>query len=219
MYNKEIIMKDSNILRYKIIYDNGRAYVMDLNSNIWAYIFPIMNWNFSHKAFLIEDNKDICELEIQGRENYKNSLSGVFLGGVATSLAALLKPIMEYFYLDIRYGILIMIAIIITLSFLLYSRHKNKNYKRELLDKIDITNSKIVKVRLQIEKGKIRYIGKMFSINIFVWMLNILFIYVYIDSGNILMLIGYSLLLFIYLLSKFTVQMPEKYSLKIESKE
>lgn len=76
---------------------------------------------------------------------------------------------------DLSKGMLITSVIFSTLTLILVSIYRNKRYKKELSKNIDLINRDSIRVKVQIEESKIKFILNIILISPIVVVLNFLF--------------------------------------------
>nr|WP_233879383.1 DUF443 family protein [Virgibacillus halodenitrificans] len=126
--NCEVEFVNKN-MRYNLLTINGETYIFDKDRSFWVFFFPFAIWLTSHYVFRIDDKSKIDQLKNPKDSQSKTGLFS-FLGvGVSILLANLLRPLMDYFNIQITplftYSILLF-AFFIIISIRKYLSKINK---------------------------------------------------------------------------------------------
>ncbi|WHX26451.1 DUF443 family protein [Virgibacillus halodenitrificans] len=196
--NCEVEFVNKN-MRYNLLTINGETYIFDKDRFFWVFFFPFAIWFTSHYVFRIDDNSKIDQLKNPKDFQSKTGLFSVLGVGVSILLANLLRPLMDYFNIQITplftYSILLF-AFLIIISI---RKYLSKLNKKSLCNIIEIENLKMGKIRIR-PKSVNHFLKFLFSY-LFMLALNILSVALFIEFGNMMMLLffmTFALVLFIF---------------------
>ncbi|MBD1221048.1 DUF443 family protein [Virgibacillus halodenitrificans] len=196
--NCEVEFVNKN-MRYNLLTINGETYIFDKDRSFWVFFFPFAIWLSSHYVFRIDDKSKIDQLKNPKDSQSKSGVFSVFGVGVSILLANLLRPIMDYFNIQITplftYSILLF-AFVIIISI---RKYLSKLNKKSLCNIIEIENLKMGKIRIR-PKSVNHFLKFLFSY-LFMLALNILSVALFIEFGNMMMLLFlmiFALVLFIF---------------------
>lgn len=199
--NCEIQHLTENI-RYRILFIDGEYYILDVEQSFWEIIFPFLFWMLPSPVFKVEDQTIVEQLKAPKTEKRGGTFL-VFLGIFAFVLGKLLTPLMDYF--EIRSSplvdiLLFIIALILVTS--LYYSISNKRKKR-LYDIVQLETCQ--QYELWIRPASTKQIFKLLVFYTMFFVLTVLGFVIYFLSGNLMMLIIDSGLLFSLL---FGIRIP-----------
>lgn len=191
-------------IRYRILIINGEQYILDMERSFWKILFPFFFWMLPSPIFKVE-NQDIVEkLKVTKKEKV-NSGQVIMWGGIAVVLGQFLTPLMDYFEVQSSFfvnSILSIVALIlVTLLYLSISHTRKQN----LIDIIGC--NPLQRSIIRIRPKSIRHIFK--AIVIYIWALGLVLsgFVMYIDTGNILILIiGLGFYFALFAIHRITVE-------------
>ncbi|MCJ0929959.1 DUF443 domain-containing protein [Virgibacillus halodenitrificans] len=196
--NCEVEFVNKN-MRYNLLTINGETYIFDKDRSFWVFFFPFAIWLTSHYVFRIDDKSKIDQLKNPKDSQSKTGLFS-FLGvGVSILLANLLRPLMDYF--NIQITPLFTYSILLFAFFIIISIRKylSKINKKSLCNIIEIENIKMEKIRIR--PKSIKHFLKFIFGYLFILAFNILSVALFIEFGNIMVLLFFmifALVLFIF---------------------
>ncbi|APC49406.1 hypothetical protein BME96_14925 [Virgibacillus halodenitrificans] len=196
--NCEVEFVNKN-MRYNLLTINGETYIFDKDRSFWVFFFPFAIWLTSHYVFRIDDKRKIDQLKNPKDSQSKTGLFS-FLGvGVSILLANLLRPLMDYF--NIQITPLFTYSILLFAFFIIISIRKylSKINKKSLCNIIEIENIKMEKIRIR--PKSIKHFLKFIFGYLFILAFNILSVALFIEFGNIMVLLFFmifALVLFIF---------------------
>ncbi|WP_060680875.1 DUF443 family protein [Virgibacillus halodenitrificans] len=196
--NCEVEFVNKN-MRYNLLTINGETYIFDKDRSFWVFFFPFAIWLTSHYVFRIDDKSKIDQLKNPKDSHSKTGLFS-FLGvGVSILLANLLRPLMDYF--NIQITPLFTYSILLFAFFIIISIRKylSKINKKSLCNIIEIENIKMEKIRIR--PKSIKHFLKFIFGYLFILAFNILSVALFIEFGNIMVLLFFmifALVLFIF---------------------
>ncbi|AIF45517.1 DUF443 family protein [Virgibacillus sp. SK37] len=196
--NCEVEFVNKN-MRYNLLTINGETYIFDKDRSFWVFFFPFAIWLTSHYVFRIDDKSKIDQLKNPKDSQSKSRLFS-FLGvGVSILLANLLRPLMDYF--NIQITPLFTYSILLFAFFIIISIRKylGKINKKSLCNITEIENIKMEKIRIR--PKSIKHFLKFIFGYLFILAFNILSVALFIEFGNIMVLLFFmifALVLFIF---------------------
>ncbi|WP_040981882.1 DUF443 family protein [Oceanobacillus jeddahense] len=173
-------------IRYRILIINGEHYILDMERSFLKIIFPFFFWLLPSPVFKVEDQAVMEKLNVEKKEKV-NSGQIIMWGGIAVVLGQFLTPLMDYFEVQSSFfvnSILSIIALILVTLLYLSISHKRKKNLIDIMECNPLQQS-IIRIRPKSTK----HIFK--AIMIYTWALGLVLsgFVMYIDSGNILILI------------------------------
>ncbi|MFD1389186.1 DUF443 family protein [Oceanobacillus oncorhynchi subsp. oncorhynchi] len=200
--NCEIQRLAKNI-RYRILIINGEQYILDMERSFWKIIFPFLFWLVPSQIFKVEDKAIVEQLKTAKKEKAESSLI-ISLGGGAYALGILLTPLMGYFEIPSSpmVNIMLLIPVLITVALLYFSISYKRKKKLENVIKLE----RLPQYVLWIRPSSIKLVFKFLVAYIFLLGFVLLSFLLYIQTGNVMVIIITSGLLFLLLLaSRVTV--------------
>ncbi|WP_077596338.1 DUF443 family protein [Oceanobacillus kimchii] len=201
--NCEVQHLDKN-MRYRILIINGEHYILDMERSFWKIIFPFLFWMLPSTVFKVDDPDIVKQLKTEVKEKSAGSLA-VSLGGIAYAIGILLAPLMGYFNIisTSLVNIIVLIFVLFMVAFLYFSINRKRKEKLENVIKLE-TLSKHV---LWVLPSSIKHVFKFLVAYIFLLVFELLGFLAYIQTGNVMVLIIASGLLFILLpINRVTVE-------------
>lgn len=201
--NCEIQHLTENI-RYRILIIDGEHYILDMEQSFWKIIFPFFMWMLPSPVFKVENQPILEQLKAPKTEKKGGSLL-VFLGVIAFILGNLLTPLMDYFKIQgsLPVKILLLIVALILVALLYFTiSHKRK---KKLYGVVQLETHQ--RYELWIRSGSAKQIFKLLVGYIWLFGFVSFGIAAYFLTGNIMVLIIASGLLFALLLAnRITVE-------------
>ncbi|WP_449354449.1 DUF443 family protein [Virgibacillus natechei] len=191
-------------IRYRILIIDGEHYILDMEQSFWKIIFPFLFWVLPSPVFKVE-NQSIME-QLKGPKTEKKSGSLlVFLGVIAFLLGNLLTPLMDYF--EIQSSPLVNILLVIVALILVALLYFSISHKRKKKLYNDVQLETLQQHVLWIRPRSTKQIFKLLAFLIWFFGFVSLGFAAYILTGNIMVLIIASGLLFALLLAnRITVE-------------
>lgn len=186
-------------LRYRIMTIGEDQYILDLGRSFWKFFFPFFFWMLPNPVFKINDNDIVEKLKAPEVKQVKVGAGSVLLGGgISVILADLLYPLTKL--LDIQSpklvnSVIVIIVLIIVLALCLYlsNRFRKNLNKRIMLEELSID-------KLWIRPNSIKHFFKISLLYLLFLALTFMFVWLYIDGGNVFILFG-AALCFLFFLS------------------
>ncbi|MEC2158236.1 DUF443 family protein [Virgibacillus halodenitrificans] len=186
-------------MRYNLLTINEETYIFDKDRSFWVFFFPFAIWLTSYSVFKIDEKSKIDQLKNPKDSQFKSGLFSVFGVGLSILLANLLRPIMDYFNIQMTalftYSILLF-AFIIIISI---RKYLSKVNKKSLCNIIEVEKLKLEKIRIR-PKSVNHFLKFLFSY-LFILAFNILSVALFIEFGNMMILLFFmifALVLFIF---------------------
>ncbi|MCG1030099.1 DUF443 family protein [Virgibacillus halodenitrificans] len=199
-------------MRYNLITINGKTYIFDKDRSFWVFFFPFVIWFTSHYVFRIDDKSKIDQITNPNDSQTKKGLFSVFGVGVSILLANLLRPIMDYFNIEITslfiYSVLSITFIIIVLVRIFLS----KMNKKSLSNIINTDNLNFEKVR--VKPPSFKYVFKFLFSYLFIIAFNIICIASFVIYGNVMMLLFFMFMGLVLLILNIATLVPGKTKIK-----
>ncbi|WHX28121.1 DUF443 family protein [Virgibacillus halodenitrificans] len=199
-------------MRYNLITINGKTYIFDKDRSFWVFFFPFVIWFTSHYVFRIDDKSKIDQIKNPNDSQTKKGLFSVFGVGVSILLANLLRPIMDYFNIEITslfiYSVLSITFIIIVLVRIFLS----KMNKKSLSNIINTDNLNFEKVR--VKPPSFKYVFKFLFSYLFIIAFNIICIASFVIYGNVMMLLFFMFMGLVLLILNIATLVPGKTKIK-----
>lgn len=190
--------------RYRFLYMNNKEYLLDLNANKLAFIFPFLYLFTGVKAYEItyEDSKKL------GYDNHKPSFWYNAAPGIGVFLGVILRPYSDLFKYEMNNNLSIFIILVIIMCNLLVrlniSKKANVNFKM-------VNEPIILKIKPRIKDLLIVSLGI-----IFFGSLIISSIYILLSSEqNILFFIFLFPFIFVFTLIHFSLYRPGSVKVRI----
>ncbi|WP_040981887.1 DUF443 family protein [Oceanobacillus jeddahense] len=190
-------------IRYRILIINGEQYILDMERSFWKIIFPLLFWLAPSPVFKVEDHAIVEQLKTEKKEKAESSLV-ISLGGGGYAIGILLTPLMDYFEIPSSpmVNIMLLIPVLITIALLYFSISYKRKKKLENVIKLERLPQYVLWIRL----SSMKLIFKFLAAYIFLLGFVLLSFLLYIQTGNVMVLITTSGLLFLLLLaSRVTV--------------
>ncbi|MBO1002266.1 DUF443 family protein [Pseudogracilibacillus auburnensis] len=184
-------------MRYKILKFNGEVYILDMDRSFWTIFIPFIYWFIPHKCYKI-DNETYNLIQMTEEKQISVGSMALLGGGVSILFVNLLKPLFYELNIPTTIGInSIALSLVIILSFLV-RLFIHKRLYNNLHKIIDLNKAPIIK--LKVRPSKTNYFLKYSFSFLFSWGLASLFGFAFIHFGNIIVLLGGFILLFLGLI-------------------
>ncbi|GAE32066.1 DUF443 family protein [Alkalihalobacillus hemicellulosilyticus] len=195
------IQKVMNNTRFRILKIEGHTYILDLSQSIWNILFPFLTWIVPNTIYKVDENELHQRLQLVGKDQSKNNISILLIGGIGIALGNLLTALTDYFYIQSTMVVNSIIAgivmgIIIVVRFVLSNRNKNNFYKK-------IAPNLLSKERIWIRPKSFKHFIQALFGYIFFLVFFIAMFVLFITDGNIMLII--SATIFALFLSIFNV--------------
>ncbi|GIO23664.1 DUF443 domain-containing protein [Oceanobacillus sp. J11TS1] len=184
-------------MRYRILIIDGEQYILDMERSLWKIIFPFLFWLVPSQIFKIEDQSIVEQLKTTKKEKVGSS-SVISLGGFAYAIGILLTPLMDYFEIPSSpvVNIVLLILALASVAFLYFSiSHRRKKALNNVVELEALPRNK-----LWIQPSSTKLVIKFFTAYIFILGFILFGFLMYIQTGNIMVLIiasGFFFVLFI----------------------
>jgi len=168
-------------------------------------IFPFFFWIFPSPVFKVEDRAIVEQLKVGKAEKMGFPLL-TFLAGFAYALGILLTPLMDYFEVQSSalVNTILLILALILVGLLYYSISHRRKKKLESVVQLETLPKRVLWIRSSSSKQLFKLLAA------YIWLLGFVGFFgfaAYIQTGNIMVLIIASGLLFVLLLSsRITVE-------------
>ncbi|MBD1221047.1 DUF443 family protein [Virgibacillus halodenitrificans] len=209
--NCEVEFVNKN-MRYNLLTINGETYIFDKDRSFWVFFFPFAIWLSSHFAFRIDDKSKIDQLKNPKDSQSKSGVFSVFGVGVSILIANLLRPIMDYFNMQITslfiYSVLSITFIIIVLIRIFLSKMNKKS-----LSNIIITD-KLNFEKVRIKPPSFKYVFKFLFSYLFIIAFNIICIASFVIYGNVMMLLFFMFMGLVLLILNIATVVPGRTKIK-----
>ncbi|MYL60725.1 DUF443 family protein [Virgibacillus halodenitrificans] len=209
--NCEVEFVNKN-MRYNLFTINGETYIFDKDRSFWVFFFPFAIWLTSHSVFKIDDKSKIVQLKNPKDSQFKSGLFSVFGVGVSILLANLLRPLMDYFNIQITplftYSILLFAYLII----ISIRKYLSKLNKKSLCNIIEVEKLKLEKIRIR-PKSVNHFLKFLFSY-LFILAFNILSVALFIEFGNMMILLFFMIFALILLILNIATVVPGRTKIK-----
>lgn len=183
--------------RYKILRFNEAFYIVDMDRSFWLIFFPFAFWFLPHYAFQIS-KESYKRIQITQSEQMSVGSLALLGGGISVLFVNLLKPLFYQLNIQTTLGVNIIVLSLIIMFSLLARFYIHKRLSNDLQELIDI--NKIPKVRINVSPNNKDYILKYSLSFLFSWSLAFLFGYAFVLIGNLIVLLGCFILLYLGLI-------------------
>lgn len=185
-------------IRYRILFIDGQAYILDLARSIWIILFPLFFWVLPNPVYNVKDQDIVEKLKTPERKPANNTGGlGLLSGGLAVVIANLLRPLTDYFEIQSApfvNTIIVIIAVMLLLSARLYINHLNKKnlYQVVRLDQLPTE-------RIWISPKPIKQFLLVLGMYLLFMLFSIVGIFALIEFPNIIILVIVMMFLFLAL--------------------
>lgn len=183
-------------LRYKILNIKGDFYILDMDRNGWVFLFPFLYWLLPHYLFKI-NQATVEKIEIQNPTR-EGTLNAFGVGGIVIILGNLMQPLINYLEIETTIMVNIIILLILLIPVIFIRFMISSMNRKKLLQIVHLSELQTEKVRIKPES--IQYMMKHLFFNLVFLALAIVGGYAFLTYGNIFMLFGGLLFLFIILM-------------------
>lgn len=183
--------------RYKILRFNEAFYIVDMDRSFWLILFPFAFWTFPHYAFQIS-KETYKRIQITQSEQMSVGSMALLGGGISVLFVNLLKPLFYQLNIQTTLSLNIIVLFVIIIFSLLARFYIHKRLSNNLQELIDI--NKVPKVRISVRPNNKDYILKYSFSFLFSWSLAFLFGYAFVLLGNLIVLLGCFILLYLGLI-------------------
>ncbi|MGY0691368.1 DUF443 family protein [Virgibacillus sp. FSP13] len=204
-------------LRYKLLIINGENYIIDVDKPFWIYLFPFAYWFLPNTVFRIDDEKTLEQIKVPKVKQIKTSYFSALGTGISLILANLLTPLMDFFNIEtstiLNCLILFFFTVLVILFRFFLSKINGKNlYKIVNTDQLQID-------KLWIRPKSIKYFFQYLIGYLSFLIFAVLTIWMFIDHGNVMMLLFSMFLLFCLLLANILTMVPGTTKVKFKKKQ
>ncbi|EJO5346907.1 DUF443 family protein [Clostridium botulinum] len=189
---KCIVERVYKSLRYRIILFKNNYYVLDVDKPHLVLILPFLFWILPHKVYkisaeLAEELKVPQNLkENSGKKKNLVSICALITAGISPVVARLTnKFITPYLDTNISRNINTIIAVFLVIICIIFRGYLSNLASNKLKSKLDLKETETIKIRPLSLKSEIG----MNLCYIFIIAFDFLLISLYIDTGNILMIL------------------------------
>lgn len=195
--NCEVQHLEDNI-RYRILIIDGEQYILDMERSFWKTIFPFFVWMLPSAVFKVEDSSIVEQLKQPNKEKVGGSWV-MSLAGIGYFLGILLAPLMGYFEIPMSplVNIMLLVLALIFVIILYMSMSHRRRKKLETVVNLDELSKHEIWIRPNSKKQVFKLLAALLWFVVF----NGIFLLGYIESRNIMVLLGVSFFFFIFLLS------------------
>lgn len=191
-------------IRYRILIIDEEHYILDMERNFWKIIFPFLIWLLPSPVFKVE-NQTITEQLKVAKTKKKSGPLLVFLGVIAFVLGKLLTPLMDYFEIESSSVVNVLFLIIALILVALLYFFISHNRKKKLYNVVQLEACQ--QYVLWIRPRSMKQIFKLLAVYIWFFGLVSLGSAAYVSTGNIMVLIiGSGLLFALLLVNRITVE-------------
>ncbi|UTR13820.1 DUF443 domain-containing protein [Salipaludibacillus sp. LMS25] len=183
-----------NNIRYRLVYIDGNYYVIDIMSPLWKVLFPFVFWIFPHKGYRINDEKIVELLRDPTIPQKRTMLYNFGAIGIALAIARILGEIDDYFHLATSSVTNTVILVCSLIVFFLFACRISHIHKENLIKKVAI--SQLQTDQLVIRPLSLKQYLLFFVYYMFLLIVSVLTCWLFIYSGNMLILLGAVLFVF-----------------------
>lgn len=182
------IQKVMNNTRFRILKIEGHTYILDMSQSIWNIFFPFLTWIIPNTIYKVDEKELHQKLQLVGKNQPKNNISILLIGGIGITLGNLLTALTDYFYIQSTMLVNSIIAgivmgTIIVVRSVLSHRNKNNFYQR-------VAPNLLSKERIWIRPKSFKhFIQGLFGYIFFLVFFIAMFV-LFITDGNILLIIS-----------------------------
>ncbi|WP_152655073.1 DUF443 family protein [Oceanobacillus sp. CFH 90083] len=200
-------------IRYNLITLNGENYILDKDNPKWIILVPFLFWVIPHKAYKI-DNQNTVDTLVHETTNKGGNAINVLAIGLSLVIANLIRPIMNSFNIEISTLIASFIVIFIALLMFLIRMSILKKNQQKLYSQVksNLNNTKQFYIKTKSVKFLLIYI--------FCYMFILTFVIncalMYIEYGNSIILLIYTMLVFLFFMGNLFTVTPGKVDVKIK---
>ncbi|MCR6109800.1 DUF443 family protein [Bacillus sp. A301a_S52] len=176
-----------NNIRYRLVYIEGHYYLIDIMYPIWKVIFPFIFWVFPHKGYRINDEKIVEQLRVPTIPKKKTRYFSFGALGISLAIARIFGEIDDYFQLATSSVTNTVILVCSLIVFFLFACRIGHIFKGNLTKKVSI--NQLPTDQLVIRASLFEHYLLFFVYYLFVLMGAVFTCWMFIDYGNLLMLI------------------------------
>ncbi|MEJ7172858.1 DUF443 family protein [Staphylococcus caprae] len=120
--------------KYRLIHNNGKHYIINLNRNKLSFILPLINYITPHPLKEINERelKDIKTANISKEEKDKNDSLIGWTAGIGSLIGILTKSIGDYMDFSTNFILNLVIVLLIIVPLLIFKIVINKKDKRKI---------------------------------------------------------------------------------------
>lgn len=185
---------------------NGQYYIFDLTEPFWKVLFPFAFWLFPHTGFKITDEKMLEQIQDPDGTQKKTAHFNIIAIGTSLLLARILEGIADFFYIGTSFIVNVFIMFIALSIFFLFYFYISKIHKQNLDNIVNV--NQLSKDKLLVRPASIKHCF-LFILYYFIFLSGtVLSCWLFIDSGDVLILMLSLLLVFFLSFSSAVAAMP-----------
>src|SRR5699024_1952260 len=184
--------------RYRLLTIDGETYIMDIESPFWKVVFPFFFWLFPNRIFKVEKRSMADKLKTE-KIQAKGGSFFIFVTGISYTSGMLLVPLMDKFNVPIssliNIGLLVFAVILVIILYIIDS-----HYRKRKLDNV-LELDRLPQSKLWIRPNSVGHLANVVFSYLVLLGFSIVIFLGYIQTGNIMILMIASLMLFGLLLT------------------
>jgi uncharacterized membrane protein (TIGR01218 family) len=200
-------------MRYNLLTINEDKYILDKDNPRWLMFIPFLFWLIPHNAYKIADKSSIDKVLNPSKSDVKVGRGSGLAIGLSIIITNLLQPIMHYFDIGISKVFGTSIVILITILILLLRYYIGTQNKVKLDNQLNSVQMSSTSIYVRVKSFK--YLILFLFYYIFVLSFVIGCALFFIESGNSIVLLGYTFVTFILLMGNIFAVVPGKVKVKL----